>query len=222
MSTLKVNAIEPYAGGTVTITGGTVDNATSASYAENANTLTPGTKTINGVLKVTQDTQVTGSLRLSGQTFRDENVYHAIDDGGYAQYIMNPNFYSQYYGLANVWGPNEGGGRARMIMLEKEECYVDVNAYSGSYDNRFKIKVNAEGASFNDWSLPTYADQPWLKVAQDGPPSFQRDTAVTGSLSVTEAVKLTPQDPLPAGTVGDLAVSGSSLYFYNGAWTLVV
>jgi hypothetical protein len=35
-------------------------------------------------------------------------------------------------------------------------------------------------------------------------------------------MNLSSQDPLPTGTIGDLAVSGSSLYFYNGAWTLVV
>lgn len=40
--------------------------------------------------------------------------------------------------------------------------------------------------------------------------------------NIGEAMNLKPQDPLPTGTVGDLAVSGSSLYFYNGAWTLVV
>ena len=221
MSTLKVNEIEPYSGGTVTITGGTID---SASFAQNANTLTPGTKTINGALLVTGDTQITGSLRQAGQTFRDQNVYHSIDDGGYAQYIMNPDYYTQFYGQVLVWGPNEvdSGGRSAIYLNEKGRAEVDVNAYSGSYDNRIKIKADSTGVSFNDWSFPTYGDQAWMRIQQDGPPRFLRDVEVTGSLSVTEAVKLTPQDPLPVGTVGDLAVSGSNLYFYNGAWTQVI
>jgi hypothetical protein len=45
---------------------------------------------------------------------------------------------------------------------------------------------------------------------------------VTGSVNITEALRLQPQSPLPTGTVGSLAVSGSNLFFYNGAWTQVV
>ena len=47
---------------------------------------------------------------------------------------------------------------------------------------------------------------------------------VNGSMNISEKANLAPQDPLPAGSVGDLAVSGSNeLYFHNGtAWTLVV
>ena len=45
---------------------------------------------------------------------------------------------------------------------------------------------------------------------------------VSQSIQVGEAVRLSPSNPLPSGTIGSLAVSGSSLFFYNGAWTLVV
>jgi hypothetical protein len=45
---------------------------------------------------------------------------------------------------------------------------------------------------------------------------------VSQSISVGQAVRLSPSNPLPSGTIGSLAVSGSSLFFYNGAWTLVV
>jgi hypothetical protein len=45
---------------------------------------------------------------------------------------------------------------------------------------------------------------------------------ITGSVGISQVLNLKGQDPLPSGTIGDLAVSGSSLFFYNGAWTLVV
>ena len=45
---------------------------------------------------------------------------------------------------------------------------------------------------------------------------------ISGSVQIGEVMNLSSQDPLPTGSIGDLAVSGSSLYFYNGAWTLVV
>jgi hypothetical protein len=45
---------------------------------------------------------------------------------------------------------------------------------------------------------------------------------ITGSVNITSVLNLKPNNPLPSGVVGDLAVSGSSLFFYNGAWTLIV
>jgi hypothetical protein len=48
-------------------------------------------------------------------------------------------------------------------------------------------------------------------------------TTITGSVRLSNVMNLQPLDPLPAGNIGDLAVSSSNeLYFYNGAWTLVV
>jgi hypothetical protein len=52
--------------------------------------------------------------------------------------------------------------------------------------------------------------------------SLSGSADVSQSLQVGTALKLKSNDPLPTGSIGDLAVSGSSLYFYNGAWTLVV
>jgi len=48
------------------------------------------------------------------------------------------------------------------------------------------------------------------------------DVNLNGTVQITETLKMIPQNPLPSGVVGELAVSGSNLYFYNGAWTQVV
>jgi hypothetical protein len=67
-----------------------------------------------------------------------------------------------------------------------------------------------------------------IKIFNDSDINDARSLGVSGSafvsqsISIGEAVKIAPSDPLPSGTIGSLAVSGSSLYFYNGAWTLVV
>lgn len=67
-----------------------------------------------------------------------------------------------------------------------------------------------------------------VKIFNDGNINNARTLGVSGSvfvsqsISIGEAVRIAPSDPLPSGTTGSLAVSGSSLYFYNGAWTLVV
>ena len=41
-------------------------------------------------------------------------------------------------------------------------------------------------------------------------------------VSISSVMNLGAQDPLPAGAIGDLAVSGSNLFFYNGSWTQVI
>jgi hypothetical protein len=44
----------------------------------------------------------------------------------------------------------------------------------------------------------------------------------SGSWTMETALKLTPQSPLPAGSVGTLAVSGSNLYYHNGSsWSQI-
>lgn len=39
---------------------------------------------------------------------------------------------------------------------------------------------------------------------------------ITPKVNISEVVNLAPQDPLPTGAVGDMAASGSNLYFHNG------
>lgn len=57
--------------------------------------------------------------------------------------------------------------------------------------------------------------------ATTGSNEFIGDQTITGSLSISETVNLPPQDPLPSGQMGDLAASGSNLFFYNGTWNEV-
>jgi len=47
------------------------------------------------------------------------------------------------------------------------------------------------------------------------------DVNLNGTVQITETLKMVAQDPLPSGVVGELAVSGSALYFYDGAWRAV-
>jgi hypothetical protein len=48
------------------------------------------------------------------------------------------------------------------------------------------------------------------------------DTTITGSVNISEVMTLAKQNPLPTGTTGSLAVSGSGLYFHNGtSWNLI-
>jgi hypothetical protein len=45
---------------------------------------------------------------------------------------------------------------------------------------------------------------------------------VTGSVNITSVMTLSQQSPLPTGTVGSLAVSGSNLFYHNGSsWSQI-
>jgi len=64
-------------------------------------------------------------------------------------------------------------------------------------------------------------------IYNDGNINNARSLGVSGSahvsqsISVGEAVRLSQSDPLPSGTTGSLAVSGSNLYFFDGTWRQV-
>ena len=55
-----------------------------------------------------------------------------------------------------------------------------------------------------------------------GANTFEGDQTVTGSINVSEVINLAPVATLPAGRLGDLAVQGTDLYFYNGtSWSVI-
>ena len=53
-------------------------------------------------------------------------------------------------------------------------------------------------------------------LATTGSNIFIGQQTITGSLNITSVINLSQVDPLPSGNIGDLAVSGSTLYFFNG------
>jgi len=298
MSTLKVNNIEPYSGGTVTITGATVESAsyaTTASYALNAggdligedNTWTGQNTFDQGVLlnggastlynggvqslrvnlsgSVGTSPNVTiGGFDFGGQSYGSISVNEAaglnidnyanngnirmtvgtngnintVTDGfrieptttssyNSIQMSSNGNFFSDYYGFLvaeNRLAGNPNNGNTGLTLGAQNKVVFSANAFptNMAYDEVFEVTVDGNGVTFQDWVLPSYTPTPWLTIPQQGTPSFKRGLEVTGSVAVTEAMNLAPQDPLPAGTIGDLAVSGSNLFFYNGAWTQVI
>jgi len=93
-----------------------------------------------------------------------------------------------------------------------------------SVDVEMTMFASTGSVGLADWDNgTTFNYVPFMEVAPnngDNPaPQFKRSISVTGSVSITNVMNLKAQDPLPTGTIGDLAVSGSHIYFYNGAWT---
>jgi hypothetical protein len=55
-----------------------------------------------------------------------------------------------------------------------------------------------------------------------GANTFEGDQTITGSVNISTVLNLAPQATLPTGRLGDLATSGSNLYFFNGtSWNSI-
>lgn len=127
--------------------------------------------------------------------------------------------------------PNETGSLDNFVS----QFMVNRSAYI------FNNIVQSELTSGSNFSLSTYGDTDFTEINfqtawggkqssfkinnsnGDGNIVLNTDNVViTGSLSLADTATLAPQDPLPAGGVGELAVSGSNLYYHNGTtWTQI-
>ena len=107
-------------------------------------------------------------------------------------------------------------------MGANQEVNIEIFANGGNYDT-FKVLVDSgsNGTKFQD--LPSGGGyDTWMSVATSPNTSSLGDITLNRKTNITKVMNLSSQNPLPAGTIGDLAVSGSNLFFYNGAWTQVI
>jgi hypothetical protein len=103
----------------------------------------------------------------------------------------------------------------------------------GVFDNNFTQDVElyletttTHGVQFKDIDGNSGITQTFLRIAPNygtNPPlEFKRAVQVTGSVNVSDVIQLAQKNPLPSGADGQLAVSGSNLYFFSGsAWNRV-
>jgi hypothetical protein len=87
------------------------------------------------------------------------------------------------------------------------------------------IQQNRVGFFYGETGLQTSSpfQQFYIDIADSGSFNIENaDLLVSQSLNVKEIINLAPQDPLPSGQLGDIGVSGSALYFYDGSsWRTV-
>jgi hypothetical protein len=154
------------------------------------------------------DTTVNGITTLNGNTIVNGNLLQELQSGFATLYLQNPNFFSEYYGNSLVWNPNSGiGGNSILTVAEKSEAVIQTNAFSGAYDSALTIKTTETGTIFADWDLPSYGDNVWLSVPDQGTPQMVRglDVGTSGS-----------SDPL--GVYGGLILRSGSGISTDGAF----
>jgi len=73
--------------------------------------------------------------------------------------------------------------------------------------------------------VDNYGSVKHIDIVADNGTNISGSVQITGSLDVSGSVgiatvlHIAESNPLPAGNIGDLAVSASHLWFYNGAWS---
>ena len=162
-----------------------------------------------GSVNTTTDVTVGGNLNVTAGNINARDII-MDDPGANSTILMNPAFFSEFVGTNLQW--REGDNQMNLTMGE-DSVEVLLNGWDTTtftYDNALYFNVNSDGASFSDWD-GSYTRTPWLNVPKQGSINFKR------------ALKLEALDPLPAGALGELAVSGSNLYFHNGStWSQII
>jgi hypothetical protein len=91
---------------------------------------------------------------------------------------------------------------------------------SGSSTQNLYLGYQAGPTASIEENFKLYIDFQQNEKPLIGGDFVQREVTVNGMLNVTTFLTLPPQNPLPVNpspTLGSMAVSGSALYFYNGA-----
>ena len=164
--------------------------------------------------------ELTGSAELSGSQTLTGNLTAGGNINATSNIRVNPNFDSSFLGIKGQW--NAGSQTSTLTAAEQKSSLI-LNAFPTdfTYDEYLLIDVDVNGVQFRDFDSG-YTAQTWLQVTKSGNPSFKRTIEVTGSVEISEVLQLAAQDPLPANGVGQLAVSGSNLYYNDGStWSQI-
>jgi hypothetical protein len=184
-------------GGTTTLPSGVVSGSSQLTSSYDTRYALSGSFLTTGSNTFIGNQTITGSLYLSSS--------NAIE-------IIVPNFPGQ---------PAPGGVSITGSLAVNGNFAVNGGGFTVGQVNTSKL-VGQSGVT---QGLAIVSDTLIFNDSGVGAPKnlgVSGSAFISGSVKLRNVLNLEAQNPLPSGNVGDLAVSGSSLYFYNGAWTLVV
>ncbi len=177
---------------------------------------------------------VTGSLITSG------SVHNIIGNTNMTGALLQSSSLPNELTRVQIARSNKaffGDANTLLTLVGDTVGKMDFYADGGNYDTLNIVVTQNSGSSFNDYNGSTYPS--WLKIptntGANPAPQFQRgltisgslitsgSATITGSVNISSVMKLQALDPLPAGGLGELAVSSSNeLYFHNGTnWNLI-
>ena len=166
-----------------------------------------GNKTV-----ITSPVILTGSLssndlitqNISAPTTNQEKAF--VNVSGAA--ISGKNYNRVYFGIADY--PGSG---------QTYEDYFAIEYYD-SVSFNFGSEFNVNGKNTLLSTSPSgsgFSGRAYVQTVDNYDGTADVNIASnSGRVNIQSVMRLSAQDPLPAGALGDLAVSGSDLYFHNG------
>jgi hypothetical protein len=198
MSRIFVDRISPYQSGSLIIDGydPTID---TGSFATTGSNTFQGNQTING----------SAIQNFSAPAQNNEVAFANVTDVTVGGRPYNRVF----FGMADY--SSFGLAFEDYFAIE----YYDSFSYNyGSELNvngkRINLSMNASGSGQNSTVqvIDNYDGTSQVSL------NSANKIAINGKAELSNVLQLTAQDPLPGGDPGQLAVSGSSLYFYTDQW----
>jgi hypothetical protein len=226
MSRLFVDRISPYQSGSVTVDGLNIDTGslvTTASF--NAYTSSNDSK-VNSLIASTGSFATTGS-----NTFTQPQIINGtltatqltLTGGGGYDLIVTSSIKA---GTIIDAGTNVRAGNTSGLYsaLDNYAAY----SWNQATQDGIGLAVDNAGYGSTGWAGPGI----WGNDPSDNYPvliGFQDKASWTDGRStfltpvkLNDVLEIAQQDPLPSGSVGQLSVSGSNLYYHNGSsWSQI-
>ena len=198
-TTVATSSFEPIDTGSLLVTSSATNNVITFTKGDGStytNTIDTGSGGGGGsAFPFTGDAQITGSLGVSGSLVIQGNSYPDNRLGfksGSTEYIqMYIDTGSEFVPDAWVINHHTGG---QVVGIANANGWLEVNTVAN-----LNSSANFRGVT------------QCRQINQDS-----GYTATLDKVSVNTTLTLSPQNPLPTGAVGEMAASGSNLYFHNG------
>jgi hypothetical protein len=197
MSRIFVDRISPYQSGSLVIDGYDPSIDTGSLATTGSNTF-QGNQTINGSAiqnfaaplqnNEVQFANVTGAT-IGGRSYN--RVFYGMADYSQFGQPFEDYFAIEYYDSTGYnFGSefNINGKRAQLSMTASGSGQSSAVQVIDNYDGTSQVTITSAN-----------------KIA------------ITGKAELSDVLELAPQDPLPGGGTGQLAVSGSNLYYHDGS-----
>jgi hypothetical protein len=195
--------------------------ATSASEAVFIGTST-GTAAINANYSIFIGNQAGNSAAAAERSnFIGINAGYQATSASYSNFIGNgTGFNAVSASYSTLIGSNVGYASSG-TGIGSNNVIIGTNI---TLENNRKDSINLGGIIFATGSYSNLGTNPFSSSMTEAKvginkslPEYTLD--VSGSIGIATVLHIAESDPLPAGNIGDLAVSASHLWFYNGAWS---
>jgi hypothetical protein len=168
-----------------------------------------------------------GNQALSNLTTGNSNVAlgesagYNLFEGSTNTFIGAESGRTLYNGSLNIGvGPYSLLGQAATSTNFMRNIAIGVYAgryLSGSSSSNIMIGTEAGPQSDTNESNKLYIGHLGYPLLTGSLASGNLSLGINGATTIESTLKLKPQNPLPTGTLGTMAVSGSNLYFHNGS-----